>query len=227
MIVRLMRQIKNVRPWMVAVALASGAAWSSCDSSSDGCEPAALYGPATCTTDEQCVSMNGPGSTCDPGTTFLFDSCGNSVPWGRICSGGATDADADADADVAAEADAEVDEDVMVHYGPPPADADADGDDDIPVLYGPVEAGADADEDVSVFYGPPPIDGGSDVDPGDVSVAYGPPPVDASADIPGTFYGPIPVDADDTPAAYYGPIPVDAGSDETGITPLYGPTPAF
>jgi len=192
MIVRLMRQIKNVRPWMVAVALASGAAWSSCDSGGGSCEPSALYGPATCTTDDECVAIWGVGATCTPGPAMLDDGCGHQVEWGRICTGGATDADADAD--VAADADADVDGDVMVHYGPPPTDADAD---------------ADVPDDMVVAYGPPPVEAGTDV-PDDMVVFYGPPLVDATDDTPAVYYGPIPVDAgsDETGITpLYGPTP--------------------
>jgi len=136
MIAKLMRRSTSIRPWMVATALACGSpVWApACGSDdSDGdvpsdateatadgdvgdgadCEPGDLYGPATCTTDEECIARLGPGAFCNPAPLFVDDGCGNLVEWGRICDSAAADADADGD-------------DVARLYGPLPADADAD-----------------------------------------------------------------------------------------------------
>ncbi|MBI5490109.1 MAG: hypothetical protein HY905_22435 [Deltaproteobacteria bacterium] len=245
MIAKLMRTVKKVRPWMVAVALAGGAAWaSSCDDGGRTCVP----DEPTCTTDEECVARNGPGSYCRTDTVLVPDGCGNLVDWGRICSAvGDADADADAD-DVAVDADADVpsetpgdaDADCVpaVFYGPDPICADdaqcesefgtgwtCTGYESLPdtcggtVNWGPFcepPGGADADADVN---------DGSD----DMVVYYGPPPVDASdtTDI-GTFYGPPPVDAgtDSDAGTWYGPPPTDdAGVDDDTPATAYGPIP--
>lgn len=199
MLVRWMRQVRKLRPWMVAVALAGGGAFVACTGGDDGdrdaaadtpadtvgdvapdCTPVAYYGPATCTGDLQCVTNYGVGWYCDPVPLRYDNGCGETVEWGRICVEG-TGADADADIDVV--------EDV-------PADV------------------ADVPSDMATFYGPPPVDGGTDVDL-DSPTWYGPPPTDAGTDV-----------EEDTPTAYYGPIPVDAGAEDDGEPAmLYGPMP--
>ena len=82
MLAKQMHQGKRIRPWMVAVALACGSSvWApacqsddsdrdapsdATDAADDGeaevgdgaeCEPASFYGPATCTTDEECIEI--------------------------------------------------------------------------------------------------------------------------------------------------------------------------
>lgn len=215
MLVRWMRQVRKLRPWMVAVALAGGGAFVSCNSGDDDdrdavadtpadtagdvgpdCTPAAYYGPATCTSDTQCIVNYGPGWYCDPTPLTYDDGCGHTVEWGRICREGAG-ADADADVpDVVEDVPGDISSDTVNYYGPPP-----------------VDGGSDVDLDSPTWYGPPPTDGGGDV--GD--------------DTPATYYGPIPVDAggdDGEPPMLYGPMPSDAGGDDSGPATFYGPMPA-
>ena len=244
MIAKLMRTVKKVRPWMVAVAMATGAAWAaSCDDSGGSCVPDELR----CTTDEECVERNGPGSYCSTGTVLVPDGCGNMVDWGRVCvSSGDADAGADADADVPAEAEGTGDADAdcvpAMFYGPDPIcsnDTECEseygagwtctGYETFPDTCGgtnnwgptcepPGGADDDADADpgdVTNYYGPPPVDA---EDYSDVGTFYGPPPVDGDTDV-GTWYGPPPPDAsadadDEVPSTFYGPIPVDGGGAE-------------
>jgi hypothetical protein len=218
MLVRWMRQVRKLRPWMVAVALATGSAFASCDSGGDDdrdvvadtptdatdgtaeCTPAAYYGPQPpCTTDLQCVTNYGVGWYCDDEPLTYDNGCGEIVEWGRICvEGGAADADADADIDVV-----DVPEDMATYYGPPPADADTDVPEDMATFYGPppADGGGDADLDSPTWYGPPPTDGGADADDDTPSTFYGPIAADADADAP----------EDGGPATFYGPMPVDGG----------------
>jgi len=219
MLVRWMRQVRKLRPWMVAVALAGGGAFASCDSGGDDdrdatadvpadtagdaaadCTPATFYGPATCTSDTQCIVNYGPGWYCDPTPLTYDDGCGHTVEWGRICREG-TAADADADVpdvveDVPADVSDDVPSDFTAYYGPPPADGGPDAADDTPAAY----------------YGPAPADGGGD----------------AADDTPAAYYGPAPVDGgteDGEPPMLYGPMPSDAGSDDSGPATFYGPMP--
>ncbi|MBI5498657.1 MAG: hypothetical protein HY907_00315 [Deltaproteobacteria bacterium] len=246
MIAKLMRTVKKIRPWMVAVALAGGAAWaSSCDTGGGSCEPGDYYGPPTCTTDEECVARNGPGYVCDTRIALVDDGCGNMVEWGRICEAvGDADADAGGDdgssteADVSSEAAVDGDADCVpaVFYGPEPICTD-NAQCESEYGTGWTCSGYRSYSDTcggTMNWGPfcePPAgaDADADADPGDVVVYYGPPPVDAddTGDI-GTFYGPPPVDVgtDGDAGTWYGPPPTDdAGADDDTPATLYGPTP--
>ena len=253
MIAKLMRTVKKVRPWMVAVAMATGAAWAaSCDDSGSSCVPDELR----CTTDEECVERNGPGSYCSTGTVLVPDGCGNMVDWGRVC---VSSGDADAGA-VATRTPAEAEDgrrgrrlragDVLRLTRSARTTRSAGGTAradrklrDLPdtcgaVNWGPTcepPGGADADADadpgdVTNYYGPPPVDA---EDYSDVGTFYGPPPVDGDTDV-GTWYGPPPPDAsadadDEVPSTFYGPIPVDGGgaeADDDASPMLYGPMPS-
>jgi hypothetical protein len=185
MIAKWMRLARKVRPWMVAVSMAVGAgaaglAASSCDSGE--CEGASFYGPATCTTDEQCVERSGPGWYCDPEPLVVDDGCGNEVSWGRICvfggtGDGGTDGDADATDTAPDEATGDATDvvDVMpdTAYGPP----DVVADDSTGTYYGPATDVTEDDLGANL-YGPLPADVGTDAEVDE----------DASA----SFYGPLP-----------------------------------
>lgn len=248
MIAKLMRTVKKLRPWMIAVAVATGAAWAatSCDTGGGTCEPGDYYGPPTCTTDEECVARDGPGSYCDTRVTMVDDGCGHMVEWGRVCTtGGTTDADADADVDdvipdVDGTTDADADPDCVpaVFYGPDPICTDnAQCESEYGAGWTCTGYTTFPDTcDATINWGPfcePPGDTDADADPGDMTTFYGPPPadiVDSIDDDAGTWYGPPPTDvSDDSPPAYYGPTPIDAGAEtgdeDGGPSTFYGPTP--
>jgi hypothetical protein len=93
-----MRSGSRVRPWMVAMALAC-AAGSGCKKSEPAagaeagagspqadCEPNDIYGPAPCTSDEECRREGGPGWVCGPEPLKYDDGCGRTVTWGPVCN---------------------------------------------------------------------------------------------------------------------------------------------
>lgn len=206
MITRWMRQMKKIRPWMVAVALACGAPlWSpACGGGGDDSEQDVAPDAADVTEDATTADDGGSPDEATPGedATTPDDGSADCVP--------------------------------AVFYGPPElctdtAQCETDfgagwtctGYETYPdtcggtITWGPFcenPAGADADAD-------------ADVD--DTATWYGPPPADADAaaeDSPAGWYGPPPTDATDTPGNLYGPPPPDDADDAPAT--LYGPTPA-
>jgi hypothetical protein len=196
-----MRQMKKIRPWMVAVALACGAP---------------LWSPA-------CGGGDDSGQDVAPDATEATEDAATPD------DGGSPDEAAPGE-DATTPDDGSADCVPAVFYGPPElctdtAQCETDfgagwtctGYQTYPdtcggtINWGPFcenPAGADADADVGDLYGPPP----ADADAADDSPAgwYGPPPTDVT-DTPGNLYGPPPPDdAGDAPATLYGPSIPDA-----------------
>ena len=101
----------TIRPWMVAVALAGGAAGckstagrdaatgpapdvlpvvtadaaaedAAADVGGEACAPAQVYGPAPyCVDDARCIEEHGVGWYCERGTYAIPDGCGGHIEW--------------------------------------------------------------------------------------------------------------------------------------------------
>ena len=117
---------------MVAVSLACAALPAACSreagsgrraAGEGACEPSSVYGPPTCTTDDECARQGGPGWICDPTPVTYADGCGGTISWGRVCRPGEASAPAP-DAATPPEPDAGI-APVPVVYGPPPLPPDA------------------------------------------------------------------------------------------------------
>jgi hypothetical protein len=185
MIVRWMRQMKKIRPWMVAVALACGAPLGTpaCGGGGDdsgrdvplevteSAEDGAATDDATAQDDVTSPdegSTTDEGADCTPATFYGPLPCTDDAQCvaengaGWTCTGTMSATDSCGNpmtwgpfCEPPSGADADADAPDGTWYGPPPADADAN---DTPSnMYGPpADVEADADDVPAMFYGPPP-----------------------------------------------------------------------